>query len=430
MRGSDVVALTPDELEGAAEQAQHVVPGGQVCSCFRSLWAIGDPAILIGFLADSGANSRIYIERSRCNLHNQTQPIELMKHLIYSLLLAPALAASVFGEATQPASLGALEFGPAGVLFAADPKGAAVYALEVGGKEVTGMVKIDKLDAKIAALLGTKADQISINDLAVDPKTSAAYLSVSRGLGADATPVLVKAVGDQLSVVDLAKTKSTRVSLSNAPEDKVTGEGRRASNKRMESITDLAWLDGRLAIAGLSNEEFASTLRVTSYPFTGSVGTTSLEIYHGAHGKEETHSPIRTFMPMDIGGEPNIIASYTCTPLVCIPLSNLKPGAKVKGRTVAELGNRNKPLDMFGYEKGGKRFILMANSARGVMKVSTEDIATIDSIAQRIAGTAGLSYETIEAWKGVVQLAKVDDKHAAILRTGDGGQSLEQVALP
>ena len=240
----------------------------------------------------------------------------------------------------------------------------------------------------------------------------------------------MKAVGDQLSVVDLAKTKSTRVSLSNAPEDKVTGEGRRASNKRMESITDLAWLDGRLAIAGLSNEEFASTLRVTSYPFTGSVGTTSLEIYHGAHGKEETHSPIRTFMPMDIGGEPNIIASYTCTPLVCIPLSNLKPGAKVKGRTVAELGNRNKPLDMFGYEKGGKRFILMANSARGVMKVSTEDIATIDSIAQRIAGTAGLSYETIEAWKGVVQLAKVDDKHAAILRTGDGGQSLEQVALP
>jgi hypothetical protein len=305
-----------------------------------------------------------------------------------------------------------------------------VYAIELGGKKATGLVNIDKLDEKIAALLGTKADQISINDLAIDPTTSAAYLSVSRGLGADATPVLVKVVGNNLSIVDLAKLKSTHVSLSDAPEDKLTGQGQRASNKRLESITDLAWLDGRLAIAGLSNEEFASTLRVTNYPFTGSVGTTSLEIYHGAHGREETQSPIRTFMPMDIGGEPNIIASYTCTPLVCIPLSKLKEGSKVKGRTVAELGNRNKPLDMFGYEKDGKKFILMANSARGVMKVSTEDIATIDSIAERISETAGLPYETIEAWKGVVQLAKVDDKHAAIVREGDGGQSLEQVALP
>jgi type IV secretory pathway ATPase VirB11/archaellum biosynthesis ATPase len=102
----------------------------------------------------------------------------------------------------------------------------------------------------------------------------------------------------------------------------------------------------------------------------------------------------------------------------------------VKGRTVAELGNRNRPLDMFGYEKGGEGFILMANSSRGVMKVSTKDIGTIDAITRRVAGVSGLSFETIESWKGVVQLAKIDDKHAAIIRKGDAGQSLEQVVLP
>jgi hypothetical protein len=354
-----------------------------------------------------------------------------MKKRIYSLFLVPALAGCALAADLKPASLSALEFGPDGVLFAADPKGAAVFALEVGGTKVEGELKISGVDAKVAALLGTKADQITINDLAVDPKSGAAYMSVSRGLGPDATPVLVKAVGDgSLSVVDLEKTKSTSISLSNAPEDKVTGEGRRKGNMRLESITDLAWLDGRLAIAGLSNEEFASTLRVADFPFTGKVGTTSLEIYHGAHGKEETHSPIRTFMPMDIAGEPNIVASYTCTPLVCIPLSQLKSDAKIKGRTVAELGNRNRPLDMFSYDQGGKRFILMANSARGVMKVSTEDIATIDAIAQRVPETAGLAFETIEGWKDVVQLAKIDEKSAAIIRQSDGGQSLEQVALP
>ena len=352
-----------------------------------------------------------------------------MKQLLPALFLAPALIGVAHSQ-SQPASLGALEFGPPGVLFAADAKGAAVYAFEVGGKKGTGLANIEKIDEKVAAVLGTKADQIKINDLAIDPATSAAYLSVSRGLGADATPVLVKVVGENITPVDLEKTKSTRAPLTNAPEDKITGQGRRRGNKRLESITDLAWLDGRLAIAGLSNEEFASTLRVTSYPFSGSVASTSLEIYHGAHGKEETHSPIRTFMPMDIGGEPNIVASYTCTPLVCIPISKLRPDTKVKGRTVAELGNRNRPLDMFGYERDGKKYILMANSSRGVMKVSTEDIATIDAIAQRISGTAGLSYDTIEDWKGIVQLAKIDEKHAAVIREGDAGKSLERLALP
>ena len=45
-----------------------------------------------------------------------------------------------------------------------------------------------------------------------------------------------------------------------------------------------------------------------------------------------------------------------------------------KGKTIAELGNRNKPLDMISYKKEGKDYLLMANSSRGVMKISTENI--------------------------------------------------------
>ncbi len=77
----------------------------------------------------------------------------------------------------------------------------------------------------------------------------------------------------------------------------------------------------------------------------------------------------------DIGGKPNVLAAYTCTPLVKFPLSDLKPGSKVRGTTVAELGNHNRPLDMIVYSKGGKDYLLMANSRRGVMKV---DVANID----------------------------------------------------
>ena len=67
-----------------------------------------------------------------------------------------------------------------------------------------------------------------------------------------------------------------------------------------------------------------------------------------------------------------MLAAYTCTPLVKVPVSELKAGAHVKGTTIAELGNRNKPLDMIMYQKDGKDYLLMTNSSRGVMKIPTE----------------------------------------------------------
>ena len=68
-------------------------------------------------------------------------------------------------------------------------------------------------------------------------------------------------------------------------------------------------------------------------------------------------------MPFNVGGEPQILAAYTCTPLVTFPVSSLKAGKKVRGKTVAELGNRNQPLDMIVYEKGGKQYLLLSNIA-------------------------------------------------------------------
>ncbi len=95
---------------------------------------------------------------------------------------------------------------------------------------------------------------------------------------------------------------------------------------------------------------------------------------------------MQTFTAYDISGQAHILAAYTCTPLVKIPVGELKPGAKVKGVTIAELGNRNKPLDMIVYQKAGKDFILIANSSRGTLKVSTENIdkiAGVDKPANR-----------------------------------------------
>ncbi len=98
-----------------------------------------------------------------------------------------------------------------------------------------------------------------------------------------------------------------------------------------------------------------------------------MEIYHGSHGQFETRSPVYTFVPYKVNGETNLIAGYLCTPLVKFPVSGLQPGAKVMGTTIAELGNRNRPLDMILYKKNGKEFLLMSNNSRGVMKIPTDN---------------------------------------------------------
>src|SRR5262249_3934130 len=132
-----------------------------------------------------------------------------------------------------------------------------------------------------------------------------------------------------------------------------------------------------------------------------------------------------------VGNEPSLLAAYTCTPLVQFPMSDLKPGAKIKGKTIAELGNGNRPIDMIVYQKGGKDFILMANSARGVMKVSTEKMESAASITEPVSGTKGQAFETIAGLTGIDQLAKLDDSHALVLRKGQGNLfNLESLDLP
>jgi hypothetical protein len=193
----------------------------------------------------------------------------------------------------------------------------------------------------------------------------------------------------------------------------------------------LAYVDGQVFVSGLSNEEFASRLRAIPFPFGKVDQGANVEIYHGSHGRFETNSPVRTFVSYAIKGEPHILAAYTCTPLVKIPVAELKPNARVKGTTVAELGNRNRPLDMIVYKKDGKDFILMANSARGLMKIHTDNIEAIQPITSQIKDKAGLTYDTVQGFKGVEHLDKLDKEHALLLvKTDAGSLNLETMELP
>jgi hypothetical protein len=332
-------------------------------------------------------------------------------------------------------SMGQLSFGPDGILFIADTKAAAIVAVATGDTKsapATKLLKVEGINQQIASLLGTSPEQILIEDMAINPVSRNAYLSVSRGRGPDATSVLIRVKTDgQLEVVSLEKVKFSRTELPDAPAAGVVTQGNRQSNPRLESITDITFLDGRVMIAGLSNEEFASTLRAIPFPFKTVNSPTSVEIFHGAHGRFETRAPVRTFASFKIGNEQHLLTAYTCTPLVQFPISELKPGAKIKGKTIAELGNRNRPLDMIVYQKDGKTYLLMANSARGVMKINTDGIEKAESIIAPVADKKGLTYETIQGWTGVDQLDRLDSKYVVVMRRLEGGSmNLESLPLP
>ncbi len=327
---------------------------------------------------------------------------------------------------------GALAFAPEGILLVGDSMGAAVFAVDTGDRPnspASGPLTVEGLGEKLGGLLGLEAKQVRVNDLAVNPLSGNAYLSVTRGQGADSQPVIVRVNrSGKIEELPLKDVKFAKATLPNPPGPE---EKNRSGPLRLETITSLAHADGKVFVAGLSNEKFKSKLRAIPFPFTTADTGASIEIYHGAHGRFETESPVRTFVPYKIDNQEYLLAAYTCTPLVKIPVSDLKPGEKVKGTTVAELGNMNRPLDMIVYTKGGKDYILMANSARGVMKVTTENIGKAEGIVAKISGTAGQTYETIKGLKGVEQLAKLDAEHALILvKESNGALNLETIPLP
>jgi hypothetical protein len=250
-----------------------------------------------------------------------------------------------------------------------------------------------------------------------------------RGQGAGASPTLFRIDGTgKIDLVPLTSLKFQSVELPNPPAANAAGR----QNPRVNVITDMGFADGRLWVAGLSNEEFASKLRAIPYPFSTVDRGTSVEIYHGNHQQLETRSPVNAFVPYTIDNKPYLLAGYTCTPLVKFPISDLKPGDKVRGTTIAEFGAGNRVLDMIVYRKGNQEFLLSTNNSRGVMKIPTSNFAAATPITTPVqTETAGVPFEKVTTMTGIEQMDKLDDQNVIVLaRAASGSVNLQVLPLP
>lgn len=342
------------------------------------------------------------------------------------VLLSGALSAQESKISLQSAST--LSWGPDNVLFVGDSLGATIYAIELDGLKRGGSapINIKGFDSKLAAYMGVPSSDFIVNDMVVHRPSQNVFFSVTRGLGEQSQTLIISMnTQGRLESLDLSGVEYSKFEISDAPDQQKTfierglrGEPealdieKAGTLQRTFTITDIDYYKGEIFVAGLSNEEFSSTLRRIPFPFQGEGAVSHIEIFHAVHDQFETRAPVRTQVIQELDGKPYLIAAYTCTPLVVIPLDALKDGAMVFGKTVAELGFGNTPVDMVLYRQDDDIKLLLTNTNRSAMAFNVDDIIHGEAILEGVSltGTEGVSHVSMPV-TGALQLDDFDDQY-------------------
>ena len=300
-----------------------------------------------------------------------------------SLLCAAAFTSGAFAQdaALDLKFAGALEFSDTGTLFVGDNYNGAIYAYDMSdGAAPTQVapVNIGDIDVKIADTLGVPKSALAINDMSVHPITAEIYISVSRSGNFKSAPAIMKVAQDaSISMLDLASVPFEVQALDHYPDQETTfrprglGQGEpliRDIAKGEITLSSLAIMDmeyheGELFVAGVAFDNFLSTLRRMSYPFDGSQSAANVEMYHISHDQFETRAPIRAMSIQKVDGKTQLVAAYTCSPIVLIDLEEIVDGAKISARTLMDYGN-GQPLDLVSYSAQGEEMLFLTSNSR------------------------------------------------------------------
>jgi hypothetical protein len=344
---------------------------------------------------------------------------------------APAAAQTPVFKSTatgnpEVKSIDAIAFGPQGTLLIGDSKGRQVVAVATGDTTPVSWstTEIAKINEQLAGRIGTTGKGIEILKMAVNPASTTAYFAV-RKLDDKSSLILTVDGAGKVKEFRLENVKYARIAL---PSDKAP----------LVKITDVHWAGDRVLAAAQANDTFGSKIYSIKAPLennsTGAMYTT--ETYHVSHRKWETKAPIKTVVSFEDGGKRHLVGAFTCTPIVKYELEDLKPGDKVKGVSVIELGNGNHPLDMFTYQKDGKTYILI-NTFRAFGKafgpskywtvkvdhnILREGTKINEKAVDRLKDKEGARIaQMVDTYHGVVHMDRLDNTRALLIRTDDKG---------
>lgn len=357
-----------------------------------------------------------------------------------SFFFGSLLLSSLFAIASNPQSVTVIKFGDANTLFVGDSKSATLYAYTVptsNNPEAQKAFNIHDLSQKIATFSKVDPMGIIIRDMAIHPTSKEAYIAfdTKNKTGYTSQIIIVNQAG-KIRKFDLAGTKHTEIQLNNAPTSDVVFWDK--TSMRSLTFTDIDFHNGKVYVSGMSNAEFSSALRVIDYPFNNKVSTSSIEIFHTVHGQNENRAPIQTLDFVTLNGVDYILAAYTCTPLVLIPVKDLQNGAKVVGKTIAEAGYGNTPVDIIrfqseGFDKKPYEGFILANRNRTAQFININDLANSEKEAG--IGYVGMGLEKAGTpfvnlpMAGLLQLDDQDGYHIATMRRNDETGSLELISF-
>ncbi|GAA4278686.1 hypothetical protein [Aquimarina mytili] len=315
-----------------------------------------------------------------------------------------------------------MAFGPDNVLFVGDSKSGMIHALKTEASELKDPIPFNiwGVDKKIGEKLGINASDVVIQDMKIHPVSQEAYISVKRGHAPEAKSLIaiISPTDNDVRFFNVANTKHSKVKVQGYPEG-ISNFWRDIPAYTL-TITDIDFHKGSLYVSGLSNGEFASTMRVIPYPFNGEQSkVASIEMFHTVHTQKETRAPIRTMLFHELNGVETLIAAYTCTPLVTFPTSQIKDGGHMKSKTMAELGYGNVPIDMLIFDAQDfagnvDKKLLITNKYRSASVISIKDLEKAnkgEGLTSYTDGPEGLPIKPVPL-SGVMQ---IDDQNPMML---------------
>lgn len=362
-----------------------------------------------------------------------------MKLLMHVLLLCLASTAAHARAAPPIRSVGTMAFVDADTLVVADWRGAQLHALELPAAPAAppAAFNLKNVSGAIATALHTRPDRLRFEGMAVRPGRELAYiaLSVERRGGADIpAPALVSVdAAGKVGVVNLDTVRRSSVAIAQVP----SADQRlwRDTPAAAFTVTDIAFHDRKLYVAGLSSASFASTLRVFDFPFQRTGAVASIEMYHPVHNQLETRAPIRKMVIATLDGEPTLVAAFTCSPLVTIPLKDLKDGAHVAAKTVAEFGWGSAPVGMVMFDAGQGPMVLLTHSHKSADLIAVSDIAeaaTRPGLGTPIKWPAEPLLGVKSIYVPIAAVARLDNQDAtflAALRRDEASGAMQLVSM-
>jgi hypothetical protein len=295
------------------------------------------------------------------------------------------LATSAHAQGKAPSatsrirSISAMTMTKDGKLVVADWQAGQLHALELPVLAATKEAgfNVNDLSDRLGRAFAMDGASIRITAMATHEPSQSAILALALGRAVDSPValVIVDTKGNVRKIDVNTAIASSHTLAATSSEAKVWG----AQPVRTFTVTAIKQFGDELIVTGLANASFNSAVRRVAYPFTTTkTATSSVEMYHAVHNQIETRAPVRAFSVIDVAGKPTMLAAYTCTPLVTIPMEQLQDGAKVRGKTIAELGFGNTPLDVvpFAITYKGKTsdWVLIANSAKSADLISLPEI--------------------------------------------------------